>query len=372
LTFCYFLVKQKVGEKNMNGRLYDPVIGRFFSPDKYVANSSFTQDFNRYSYARNCPLSYTDPSGEFIWWVPLLVGAWIGMSQGALMGSLAGATGWQMAGYIAGGAAIGGLTGLASAGIGAAMGSAMTTAGVSSFIGGVGTGAVAGGAGGALNGLGMGLLAGKNGNDLRSGVFWGGLMGMASGMVMGGITGGINATAQKGVFDRGCEELGVNPWDPIPEELRTDEFVTKANETWYPHGPDAYHKVDLYNLHTEDNFGAIKAHPTLGFSGKPTIWYHYENAFRSPLQLFTTMGHELVHVSQYAALGAADFSTKVLQNKNVVSILDYYARIYSNRIGIYRDLGSGDWLTRYAQYHEILDGVNFPWTKINPTFIYPF
>ena len=51
---------------NMNGRLYDPVIGRFFSPDKYVANSSFTQDFNRYSYARNNPLHYTDPSGHKI------------------------------------------------------------------------------------------------------------------------------------------------------------------------------------------------------------------------------------------------------------------------------------------------------------------
>jgi RHS repeat-associated protein len=54
---------------NMNGRLYDPVIGRFFSPDKYVVNSSFTQDFNRYSYARNIPLKYTDPSGEFIWMI---------------------------------------------------------------------------------------------------------------------------------------------------------------------------------------------------------------------------------------------------------------------------------------------------------------
>jgi len=57
---------------NMNGRLYDPVIGRFFSPDKYVANSSFTQDFNRYSYARNCPLMYTDPSGEIAWFIPLI------------------------------------------------------------------------------------------------------------------------------------------------------------------------------------------------------------------------------------------------------------------------------------------------------------
>ena len=57
---------------NMNGRLYDPVIGRFFSPDKYVANSSFTQDFNRYTYARNCPLMYTDPSGEFLFFFPTI------------------------------------------------------------------------------------------------------------------------------------------------------------------------------------------------------------------------------------------------------------------------------------------------------------
>jgi len=58
----------------MNGRLYDPVIGRFFSPDKYVANSSFTQDFNRYTYARNNPLHYTDPSGNIIWVIGLMEG----------------------------------------------------------------------------------------------------------------------------------------------------------------------------------------------------------------------------------------------------------------------------------------------------------
>jgi RHS repeat-associated protein len=48
---------------NMNGRLYDPVIGRFFSPDNFVQENTSTQDFNRYSYARNCPLKYTDPTG---------------------------------------------------------------------------------------------------------------------------------------------------------------------------------------------------------------------------------------------------------------------------------------------------------------------
>ena len=60
---------------NMNGRLYDPTIGRMFSPDKFVANSSFTQDFNRYSYCRNNPLMYTDPTGNKMkWWGWLLLG----------------------------------------------------------------------------------------------------------------------------------------------------------------------------------------------------------------------------------------------------------------------------------------------------------
>ncbi len=51
---------------NMNGRLYDPYIGRMLSPDNYVQNSSSTQNFNRYSYVLNNPLKYTDPSGEVL------------------------------------------------------------------------------------------------------------------------------------------------------------------------------------------------------------------------------------------------------------------------------------------------------------------
>ena len=49
---------------NMNGRLYDPVLGRFLSPDNYVQLPDFSQSFNRYSYCLNNPLKYTDPSGE--------------------------------------------------------------------------------------------------------------------------------------------------------------------------------------------------------------------------------------------------------------------------------------------------------------------
>ena len=60
---------------NMNARLYDPLIGRFLSPDPYVQAPEFSQSFNRYSYCLNNPLMYTDPSGEkWKWWQWALVG----------------------------------------------------------------------------------------------------------------------------------------------------------------------------------------------------------------------------------------------------------------------------------------------------------
>ncbi len=57
---------------NMNGRVYDPYIARFLSPDNYVQMPGSSQGFNRYSYCLNNPLVYTDPSGEiwnFLPWV---------------------------------------------------------------------------------------------------------------------------------------------------------------------------------------------------------------------------------------------------------------------------------------------------------------
>lgn len=49
---------------NMNARLYDPLTGRFLSPDPYVQQSESPQNYNRYSYCLNNPLRYTDRSGE--------------------------------------------------------------------------------------------------------------------------------------------------------------------------------------------------------------------------------------------------------------------------------------------------------------------
>ncbi|MBV2245595.1 MAG: VCBS repeat-containing protein, partial [Lentimicrobium sp.] len=63
---------------NMNGRVYDPIVGRMLSPDNFIQAPDYTQSFNRYSYCWNNPLKYTDPTGyelgvenrnNWFWWV---------------------------------------------------------------------------------------------------------------------------------------------------------------------------------------------------------------------------------------------------------------------------------------------------------------
>lgn len=54
-----------VGLVHMNGRVYDPVLGRFLSADPFIQYPEETQSWNRYSYVFNNPLSYVDPSGYF-------------------------------------------------------------------------------------------------------------------------------------------------------------------------------------------------------------------------------------------------------------------------------------------------------------------
>ncbi len=102
---------REFGLINMNARLYDPVLGRFLSPDPYVQAPLFSQNFNRYSYCYNNPLVFIDPEGEnpLIFFVigGALIGSYVGASikggswnpakwegnwwQGAIWGGLAGA-----------------------------------------------------------------------------------------------------------------------------------------------------------------------------------------------------------------------------------------------------------------------------------------
>ncbi len=59
---------------HMNGRVYDPIIGRFLSADPYIQAPYDTQSYNRYSYVKNNPMKYTDPSG-FSWFSKVFGGA---------------------------------------------------------------------------------------------------------------------------------------------------------------------------------------------------------------------------------------------------------------------------------------------------------
>jgi len=64
---------------HMNGRIYDPEIGRFLSPDPFVQVPEYSQNFNRYSYVLNNPLNTIDPSG-FSWLTKQFhkLGNWLG------------------------------------------------------------------------------------------------------------------------------------------------------------------------------------------------------------------------------------------------------------------------------------------------------
>ncbi len=52
-----------VGLVHMNGRVYEPELGRFLSPDPILPYPRVAGGLNRYTYARNNPLSWSDPSG---------------------------------------------------------------------------------------------------------------------------------------------------------------------------------------------------------------------------------------------------------------------------------------------------------------------
>jgi len=54
-----------LGPVHMNGRIYDPLLGRFLSADTVVQAPGNLQSFNRYSYVLNNPLTLTDPTGFY-------------------------------------------------------------------------------------------------------------------------------------------------------------------------------------------------------------------------------------------------------------------------------------------------------------------
>ncbi len=54
-----------VGLYDYRARWYDPTLARFIQPDTIVPNPGDPQSLNRYSYAANNPISFTDPTGYY-------------------------------------------------------------------------------------------------------------------------------------------------------------------------------------------------------------------------------------------------------------------------------------------------------------------
>jgi RHS repeat-associated protein len=232
---------------NMNGRLYDPLVGRFLNVDPYVQMPDYTQNFNRYSYCLNNPLKFTDPNGE--WFgiddgIAFVIGGAVNLTVNLIQGnidnigeglaafgaggaagtlSLYGPAGWAAGGAIVGGTnawvggakgwdilkgvGVGGLSGLAGGAVGqwAAQGLGnVVVQGLnitSPVIKGVVGGTIGGAAGGYVGGFTGGILTTGN---LKA-AHQAGISGMITGAPIGGVAGGIGAYAYAKAND-------INPW----------------------------------------------------------------------------------------------------------------------------------------------------------------
>ncbi|MFT4176049.1 MAG: RHS repeat-associated core domain-containing protein [Luteolibacter sp.] len=168
---------------HMNGRIYDPELGRFLSPDPFVQVPEYSQNFNRYSYVLNNPLNAIDPSG-FSWLSKVFhkVKSWVKENWRTIVVIVVVAVLVIVPG---GQAFVGAVAGALFPGAMAAGGLAATAA----------TAAVVGGISGGLNAA----LNGGNAGDI--------LRGMAIGAIQGAISGGILHGME------GAAEMSGSFWD---------------------------------------------------------------------------------------------------------------------------------------------------------------
>lgn len=122
----------EMGVIHMNGRVFDPLIGRFMSADPHIQFPGNLQSYNRYAYVLNNPLYYTDPSGYFsfkklfravvsiavaVYAPQMIYSAWAGSAAAAASAAGTVLTSAQVTGmYIGSGAMAGALSGAIASG----------------------------------------------------------------------------------------------------------------------------------------------------------------------------------------------------------------------------------------------------------------
>jgi len=137
----------------MNARVYNPVLGRFLSPDPYIQSPENLQSHNRFSYVLNNPLANTDPTGYFKLgkflkkWLPTIVGVAITLYTGgfgnlalgkAILSGAASGFGSAFTGGIINGQSLGasfklGLQGAESGALGAFLNNGIANSGLKDF-----------------------------------------------------------------------------------------------------------------------------------------------------------------------------------------------------------------------------------------------
>lgn len=288
---------------NMNGRLYDPVLGRFLSPDNFVQTPDFSQNYNRYSYCLNNPLKYTDPSGEF--W-NLIIGAAIGgvfnwITHGCQFNAKG--LGYFTTGALAGsvGAGIASGTSVAMAGGNFWSGFAGLANGISStgFWAGAVTGASSGFAGGFLSGMGNSLVEGKNiGKSLTSGFLMGAEDALIGG-ISGGLFGGFDALDKNTNFWSGTADFDANGAYScsgcMPSDYKIGESTIKGKYVGTFEGQKVFESKMLGNI--KDNYRAFTV-PDQGIIVADGVFTSGGKAGKAMMQ------HEFGHVLQYRKVGS--------------------------------------------------------------------
>ena len=284
---------------NMNGRLYDPVLGRFFSPDNYVQMPDNSQNFNRYSYCLNNPLKYTDPSGDF--W-NLIIGAAIGgVFNWASHGFQFNAKGL---GHLVTGAVAGAVgAGLAS-GVNVAMaggnfwtGAAGLAKGISStgFLAGAASGASAGFASGFINNAGNSWLDGHSfGKGLLAGLGSGGL-GTLEGGIAGGLIGGLDALDKGTNFWTGKTSLDLSKGYAASGNFGIGETTVTGKYVGTYEGQNVFESSKLGSYKTGKYSGVTI--PERGIIvGEGVFTYRAKEGM-------AMMQHEFGHILEYRIIG---------------------------------------------------------------------
>jgi RHS repeat-associated protein len=175
---------------NMNGRVYDPILGVFISPDNFAQEPANSQNFNRYTYCLNNPLMYKDPDGNFFF-VAAIIGF---VANYAISGISTGEWGWRSVKQ--------GFIGAASAMIGFGVGYAATAASTSIGFGTSAATLIGSVSGGAASGVFNSSIAGGNVGQ-----------GILTGMLGGFIGGAINLESTNMNFlEKGLTSMYTGAW----------------------------------------------------------------------------------------------------------------------------------------------------------------